>query len=141
MDDVFDGEVLNRNTQMTLVAVFAALALAMAAIGLYGVLSYTVAQRVPEIGVRMALGADPGDVARLILRQGGVVAFTGIVLGLAAALAASRLLQSLLFGVSARDPLVFTGSAVALLAVALLACWLPARRAASVDPLIALRAD
>jgi len=141
MNDVFDSELLNRTTQMTLVAVFAGLALAMASIGLYGVLAYAVAQRVPEIGIRMALGADRVGVARLIVRQGGLVALAGIALGLAAALAGGRLVESLLFGVSARDPLVFAAAAATLLGVALLACWLPARRAAAVDPLVALRAE
>ena len=141
MNDVFDSELLNRNTQMTLVAIFAGLALLMASIGLYGVLSYAVAQRVPEIGVRMALGAEPRGVAGMIVRHGGVVALVGIALGLAAALAGSRLIESLLYGVSSRDPVIFASAAVALLCVALLACWLPARRAAAVDPLIALRAE
>jgi ABC-type antimicrobial peptide transport system permease subunit len=141
MNDVFDSELLNRNTQMTLVAVFAGLALLMASIGLYGVLSYAVAQRVPEIGVRMALGAEPRGVAGMIVRHGGVVALVGIVLGLATALAGSRLIESLLYGVSSHDPVVFASAAVALLGVALLACWLPARRAAAVDPLVALRAE
>jgi putative ABC transport system permease protein len=141
MNDVFESELLNRNTQMTLVAVFAGLALAMASIGLYGVLSYAVAQRVPEIGVRIALGAAPGAVARMIVRQGGVVALAGIAVGLAAAFAGSRLITSLLYGVSARDPIVFAGATVTLMSAALLACWLPARRAASVDPLVALRAE
>ena len=141
MNDIFDSDLLKRNTQMTLVAVFAGLALAMASIGLYGVLSYAVAQRVPEIGVRLALGAEPGGVARMVLRQGATLALTGIVLGVAAGLAGGRLIESLLYGVSARDPLVFAGAAAAVLSVALLACWLPARRAAAVDPLVALRAE
>jgi putative ABC transport system permease protein len=141
MNDVFDSELLNRNTQMTLVAIFAGLALLMASVGLYGVLSYAVAQRVPEIGVRMALGAEPRGVAGMIVRHGGVVALVGIALGLAAALAGSRLIESLLYGVSSRDPVIFASAAGALLCVALLACWLPARRAAAVDPLIALRAE
>jgi len=105
------------------------------------VLSYAVAQRVPEIGVRMALGAEPRGVAGMIVRHGGVVALVGIVLGVAAALAGSRFIESLLYGVSSHDPVVFASAAVALLGVALLACWLPARRAAAVDPLVALRAE
>jgi putative ABC transport system permease protein len=141
MNDVFDSDLLKRNTQMTLVAVFAGLALAMASIGLYGVLSYAVAQRVPEIGVRLALGAEPPGVARMVLCQGAMLALTGIALGVTAGLAGGRLIESLLYGVSARDPLVFAGAAAAVLSVSLLACWLPARRAAGVDPLVALRSE
>lgn len=141
MNDVFDSDLLKRNTQMTLVAVFAGLALVMASIGLYGVLSYAVAQRIPEIGVRLALGAEPRGVAQMVLRQGAMLALTGIALGVAAGLAGGRLIESLLYGVSARDPLVFAGASAAVLSVALLACWLPARRAAAVDPLVAMRAE
>jgi putative ABC transport system permease protein len=126
---------------MVLIAIAASVALVLGLIGIYGVMSYVVTQRTGEIGVRLALGADPGGVAGMIVRQGGLVALTGIAVGLAAALAGSRLMASLLYGVSSRDPGVLAGAAVALLAVALLACWLPARRAAAVDPLVALRAE
>ena len=107
-------------------------------IGIYGVMSYIVTQRTSEIGVRLALGAEPATVARMIVRQGGVVAVGGIAVGLTAALAGSRVIESLLYGVSPRDPLVFSATACLLLGVALVACWLPARRAAKLSPLEAL---
>ena len=110
-------------------------------IGIFGVMSYVVTQQTGEIGVRLALGAEPASVARMVVRKGGLVALAGIAIGLATALAGSRLLESLLYGVSSRDPRVFAITTVTLLAVALLACWLPARRAARLNPLEALRAD
>jgi ABC-type antimicrobial peptide transport system permease subunit len=110
-------------------------------IGIYGVMSYIVSQRTGEIGVRLALGAEPGSVAGMIVRQGGAVALAGIIVGLATALAGSRLIESLLHGVSPRDPGVFAATTLTLLGIALLACWLPARRAARLSPLEALRTD
>ena len=104
-------------------------------------MSYVVSQRTNEIGVRIALGAEPGNVMRMIVRQGGLVALGGIAAGLAAALAGSRVIGSLLYDVSPRDPAVFAATTFTLLAIALVACWLPARRAALVDPLSALRAQ
>lgn len=104
-------------------------------------MSYIVSQRTAEIGVRAALGAEPGSVVRMIVRQGGFVAVAGITVGLASAFAGTRLLQSLLYGVSPRDPAVFAGTTALLLAVVLLACWFPARRAARLSPLDALRAE
>jgi ABC-type antimicrobial peptide transport system permease subunit len=104
-------------------------------------MSYVVSQRTGEIGVRLALGAEPGSVARMIVRQGGLVALSGVVVGLATAFAGSRLIASLLYGVSPRDPGVFAVTTLTLLVFALLACWLPARRAARLSPLEALRTE
>ncbi|MBI3405656.1 MAG: FtsX-like permease family protein, partial [Acidobacteria bacterium] len=123
----------------SLLGVFGALALVLAAVGLYGVMAYTVAQRTHEIGVRMALGARRADILQMILRTGMSVTGIGVALGLAAAFGASRLLAKLLFGVSPNDAVTYSGVAVLLLAVALLACWIPARRATRVNPIIALR--
>jgi predicted permease len=122
-----------------LLAGFAALAVTLAMVGIYGVLSYTVLQRRREIGVRMAIGAERRDVLRLVLGQGAIVSAIGVAIGLAAAALASRALATLLFGVTARDPAVFAGVAVLLGSIALAACYVPARRAARVDPLEALR--
>ena len=118
---------------------FASLALLLAGIGLYGVLAYTVARRTPEIGIRMALGAQTGAVLRLVVSQGMRIALPGIGLGLGAAFGLTRLMKGLLFGVSALDPLTFGGIALLLIAVAVIACFVPARRAARVDPKTALR--
>ena len=122
-----------------LLAVFAALALTLAAIGIYGVISYAVSQRTHELGIRIALGAGRNDVLKLVLGQGLRLALLGIASGLAASVVLTRWLQSLLFGVSTTDPLIFGSVTVVLVLVALLACYLPARRAAKVDPLTALR--
>jgi putative ABC transport system permease protein len=134
------GETLwQRRLWGVMFAVFALLALVLAAVGIYGVLAYSVTQRTREIGVRMALGANTGEVLRMVLAQGLKLALSGIAIGLVAALVLSRLIGSLLYGVKASDPLTYTGVAVLLVIVALLACWFPARRAAKTDPLAALR--
>jgi putative ABC transport system permease protein len=124
-----------------LLAVFAGVALLIAAIGIYGVLAFSVNQRTREIGLRMALGAQPEGVLRLVVGEGMVLALGGVGIGLVAAAALSRTLSSLLFEVPERDPATFAGVAVMLLLVALVACVMPARRASRVDPLIALREE
>jgi putative ABC transport system permease protein len=128
-----------RRVQMLLFGVFAAVALALAAVGVYGVISYSVSRRTHEIGIRMALGARPRDVLLLIVRQGMMLALVGVFIGLAVASAVTRVLKGLLFDLSVTDPLTFTLIAALLLGVTLLACYLPARRATKVDPMIALR--
>jgi putative ABC transport system permease protein len=125
--------------QTLLLGLFAALAVALAAIGIYGVIAQSVAQRTHEIGIRMALGAQPASVLKLVLREGLVVGLAGLALGLAATLAAVRLLSGLLYEVPAFDPATFLVASVLLLAVVLAACYIPARRAAGLDPMIALR--
>ena len=124
---------------MWVMTVFGACALLLAAIGIYGLMAYSVEQRTQEIGIRLALGAQTSQVRRMVVVQGMTLALVGLAIGLGAAFGIARLITTLLFGVSARDPLVFTAVPALLAAVALLAVWLPARRASSVDPLIALR--
>jgi putative ABC transport system permease protein len=141
MDHVVDDTISQRRFNMLLLAIFAATALVMAAVGIYGVLAYAVSRRTQEIGIRMALGAQTRDVFRLIGREGFVLVVTGIGIGLAGALALTRLMSSLLFGVSATDATTFAAVPALLAAVALAACYLPARRAAHVDPTVALRYD
>ena len=114
-------------------------AFVIAMVGVYGVISYSVSQRTHEIGIRMALGASPRDIFRLVVGQGMGLVLIGVGIGLAASLALTRFLESMLFGVSATDPATFAGVALLLAAVALLACYIPARRATRVDPLVALR--
>ena len=124
-----------------LLSFFGALALSLAGIGLYGVLAYAVAQRRQEIGVRVALGAQTRDVLRLIIGQGMSLALLGVTLGLGGAFGLTRLMQTMLYGVSPTDLLTFAIIAVVLLLAALLACWIPALRATKIDPLIALRCE
>jgi putative ABC transport system permease protein len=122
-------------------SLFALLALALAATGIYGVLSYLVAQRTREIGIRMALGATQGAVLRLILKRGAILILIGTTAGLAGAIAVTRLIKTLLFEVSATDPATFALVALLLIVVALIASYIPARRATKVDPMVALRHD
>jgi ABC-type antimicrobial peptide transport system permease subunit len=124
-----------------LLGVFSCVALLIAGIGVYGVLAYSVNQRTREIGLRMALGAQQSNVLRLIVSEGMTVALAGIVVGLAGALGLRRALEALLFGVRARDPLTFAAVAVSLVAIALVACLVPAWRGSQVDPIVALRED
>jgi putative ABC transport system permease protein len=139
MDDVISESMQDLSLQTVLLGVFAALAALLAAVGLYSVMAYLVTQRTHEIGVRMALGAQQGDVLQLVLRQGSKLILIGVGAGIAAALALTRLMSSLLFGVTASDPATFAGVAVLLAAVAVAACYIPARRASRVDPMVALR--
>jgi putative ABC transport system permease protein len=141
MEELLSAAIAQRRFVMFLLAVFAGLALALAAIGIYGVMSYTVTQRTRELGIRLALGAQPAALLRLVIGQGMRLALFGIGLGLLAAAALTRLLQTLLFEVSATDWVTFTAITLLLGLVALLACWIPARRAAKVDPMIALRCE
>ena len=138
MDDLLAGSLARSRFTMLVLGVFAALALVLASVGIYGVIAYSVTQRTQEFGIRMALGANQRDVLRLVLGQGTRLAFLGIGLGVAAALVVTRLMATLLYGVSATDPLTFTAVALLLALVALGACYIPARRATRVDPIVAL---
>jgi putative ABC transport system permease protein len=139
MDEIVSEAVARQRFSMLLLGVFAGLALVLAAVGIYGVMSYSVAQRTREIGIRMALGAKSSDVLKMAVGQGLRLVFAGIVIGLAAALILTRVMASLLFGVSATDPATFATISLVLFSAALLASYIPARRATKVDPMVALR--
>ena len=141
MDELFDSTVSNQRLMLILLSVFSGIALLLAAIGLYGVLSYIVGQRTREVGIRMALGAPAAAVRQLVLGQGLRLALAGLGVGLLASFAVSRLLNSVLYEVSPHDPLSFAAVVAVLVLLGLLACWLPARRATRVDPVTALRAE
>ena len=139
LEEYVAASLAQQRFQTLLLTLFATVALILTAVGLYGVVSYSVAQRTREIGIRMALGARMTDVLKLIVKGGMALALTGVGLGLVGALALTRFIASLLFGVSATDAATFITVPVVLLAVALFACYLPARRATRVEPLVALR--
>jgi putative ABC transport system permease protein len=139
MEQALAQSVAARRFSMILLAVFAVLALTLAAVGIYGVTSYSVAQRTREVGIRMALGARTIDVLNLVVRDGLKLVLIGIGVGLAGALLLTRLMTTLLFGVTATDAVTYVTVAFTLIIVALIACCIPARRATKVDPLIALR--
>ncbi|HKF54988.1 MAG TPA: ABC transporter permease [Blastocatellia bacterium] len=139
LTEVRDNAVAPERLNLTLLGIFAGVALLLAAIGLYGVISYAIAQRTQELGIRMALGASAGNVLRLVIGQGIMLALVGVVFGLCGAWALTRLMRTLLFAVNATDPPTFIAISLLLTFVALLACWIPARRAAQIDPMAALR--
>jgi putative ABC transport system permease protein len=141
MEQVVGTAMIVQRASAQFTAGFAVVALLLATTGLYGVIAYVAAQRVPELAIRMALGAQPGDVLRLVLRQGVVLALVGIGVGLAASLAITRLLASLLYGLTPTDPATFVLVAIGLVTVTLVACLLPARRASRLDPMTALRLE
>jgi putative ABC transport system permease protein len=141
MDEMLDASIARQRMSMVVFIVFAGVALVLASIGLYGVVAHGVTERTHEIGVRMALGAERRHVLALVVGQGLSMAALGTVVGVAAALALSRSIESLLFGVAPTDPMTFAAVIAALLAVAAIACYVPASRAAHVDPTQALRAE
>ena len=139
MEKSVADSISSKRFTMTLLGVFAFLALLLASIGIYGVLSYMVGQRTKEIGVRMALGAQKFDVLRMVMRDGARMTIIGVILGLIGALALTRLMRTMLYGVRPTDPLTFVSVAALLCIIAMLACYVPARRAMRVDPIEALR--
>jgi ABC-type antimicrobial peptide transport system permease subunit len=139
MEETVSGLDWRTGFVMSLLAIFSAISLLLAVMGIYAALSYVVSQQTREFGIRMALGAERQDVLKLVVRQGMTLATVGVVTGVIASIALTNLMSSLLFGVSATDPLTFAGVALILGCVALIACYVPARRATKVDPLIALR--
>jgi putative ABC transport system permease protein len=141
MDQLLSASVANERFNPFLLVLLAALALGLAAVGIYGVLAFGVSRGSREIGIRLALGARPRDVLRLVVRQGMQLVIAGVLLGIAGALALTRLMASLLYGVSPTDPATFAVVSALLTMVALIACYFPARRAMRVDPMVALRVE
>jgi ABC-type antimicrobial peptide transport system permease subunit len=141
MEEIRSNSTSRDRFNMWLMTVFGASALLLAAIGIYGLMAYSVEQRTQEIGIRLALGAQTRTVKNMVVRQGMALALAGVVLGTGAAFGLARLIATFLFGVTARDPLVFVGVPLVLTGVALAAVWLPARRASQVDPIVALRTE
>ena len=139
MDQVLRGSVAQPRFAMVLLAAFATIALTLAIVGIYGVISYAVSRRTQEIGIRMALGAESKDVVGLMIRQGMIMALLGVVVGVGLALSMGRVMEGILYGVQPQDPATFIAVPVLFAAVALVACWIPAARAARVDPANALR--
>jgi putative ABC transport system permease protein len=139
MEDLLTASAAERQFTLILFEAFGIVALALAAVGIYGVLSGNVTERTHEIGIRAALGASRGNILALVIRQGMTLTGLGVVIGLAAAFAASQTIATLLFGISPLDPLTYFGVIALLLAVSAIACWVPAWRAARVDPMVALR--
>jgi putative ABC transport system permease protein len=139
LEDQLKESAAGRRTMMLYLCAFAGVAVFLSAIGLYGVLAYSVARRTKEIGTRLALGASRSDVLAMIVRDGFLLGCFGTVVGSGVALATTRVLRSFLFGVTPQDPLTFAVAAFVILVIAVLACWLPARKAAKVDPMVALR--
>ena len=139
MEQVVGGSLARPRFAMLLLALFSALALVLAAVGLYGVISYSVAQRTSEFGIRIAMGAGPRDVLGMVVGQGLRLGVIGVVLGGVGALALTRLIRGLLFGISSFDPQTFIAMALLLTGVTLVACYIPAHRATKVDPMVALR--
>jgi ABC-type antimicrobial peptide transport system permease subunit len=135
------GSLRPREISMVLLSVFANLALALSCVGIYGLISYVVGQRTREIGLRMALGAQRGDVMRMVIGEGAKMALVGLSVGMAGAFGLTTLMENELFGVSAHDPLTFGAVTLLLMFVALVACYIPARRAVRVDPAVALRCE
>ena len=139
MDDVVEASLGQRRLTMLLLEVFAGVAMLLAVVGIYGVIAYSVAQRTQELGIRRALGAQESDILRMVVGQGLGLTLAGVALGVAGAFALTRVLESLLFHVSATDPATFTGAALLFVGAALLASYIPARRATRIDPITALR--